>query len=235
MLNNLENNTKTNNQNLYSWPNLINQEKSKPYYQQLSDWLTQERLAGKVIYPPANEVLAALRKTPFEKTKVVILGQDPYHGAGQAHGLSFSVIKGVKIPPSLRNIFKEINQSMNLPVPQHGELTAWAEQGVLLLNTVLTVEHAQPQSHQKKGWEILTDEIIKYLNHSPKPIVFLLWGSPAGKKSILIDEQKHFVLKAPHPSPLSAHRGFFGCDHFRQANHILQENGRKPINWSLPD
>ncbi|WP_444994170.1 uracil-DNA glycosylase [Aliikangiella sp. IMCC44359] len=217
-----------------SWAQLIETEKQKDYYQKLSQWVGQERQAGKNIYPPADLVLAALKRTPLNKTNVVILGQDPYHGEGQANGLSFSVAKGVRIPPSLKNIFKEISQSLNISTPIHGDLSHWADQGVLLLNTVLTVEQAKPQSHQNKGWEILTDEIIQYLNNAPQSIVFLLWGSPARKKIRLINTQKHHVLEAPHPSPLSAHRGFLGCDHFNQANEILINSGRKPIDWALP-
>ncbi|MET1255440.1 uracil-DNA glycosylase [Aliikangiella maris] len=221
--------------NNLSWAKLIEQEKQKAYYQKLSDWVSSQRQSGKTIFPPADKVMAALKRTPYSKIKVVILGQDPYHGPNQANGLSFSVNKGIKLPPSLQNIFKELNQSIGIPMPSHGDLSTWADQGVLLLNTVLTVEQSKPQSHQKQGWEILTDEIIQYLNHAPQSIIFLLWGSPARKKVRLIDTHKHHVLEAPHPSPLSAHRGFFGCGHFKKVNELLQQANQQTIDWALPE
>lgn len=206
-----------------------------PPLQELAAFLRAEKAAGKIIHPPASQIFAALDTTPFERVKVVILGQDPYHGPGQAHGLCFSVAPGVAVPPSLLNIFKEISRDLGLPRPAHGCLTTWAQQGVLLLNTVLTVEQGLAASHQGKGWEILTDACIGALNLEREGLVFLLWGSHAQAKSRLIDGRRHLILKAPHPSPLSAHRGFLGCGHFSIANQYLVQSGRSPIDWSLPD
>ncbi len=190
-----------------------------------------ERNRGKVIYPPAEQVFNAFKQTEFAEVKVVILGQDPYHGAGQANGLAFSVNKGVKIPPSLVNIYKEIASDIGAVPPKHGDLTHWAQQGVLLLNTVLTVEASRANSHRQHGWEVFTDAVISSLNQAEQHIVFLLWGAPAQKKAALIDAQKHTILTAPHPSPLSAYRGFFGCRHFSRANEALIAHGQKPIIW----
>ena len=202
--------------------------------QALRDFLRAELAAGKTIYPPPAQIFAALDATPFDQVKVVILGQDPYHGPGQAHGLSFSVPTGIAIPPSLLNIFKEIERDLGLPMPRHGCLQHWASQGVLLLNAVLSVEEGRAGSHAGKGWEGFTDAIIDALSREREGLVFLLWGSYAQKKGELIDRQRHCVLKAPHPSPLSAHRGFLGCGHFGKANRWLQGRGSTPIDWSLP-
>ena len=202
--------------------------------QQLAAFLRDELRAGKTIYPPPRRIFAALDATPFERVKVVILGQDPYHGPGQAHGLCFSVLPGVPIPPSLANIFAELERDLGIPRPAHGCLLPWAHQGVLLLNAVLTVERGKPGSHQGRGWEGFTDAIIEHINRERAGIVFLLWGSPAQSKGRLIDAQRHRVLKAPHPSPLSAHRGFLGCRHFSQTNQWLSEHGETPIDWRPP-
>lgn len=200
----------------------------------LAAFLRAEKAAGKAIYPPGRQMFAALDAVPFEAVKVVILGQDPYHGPGQAHGLSFSVPPGVPIPPSLLNILKEIERDLGLPVPRHGCLAHWAAQGVLLLNAVLSVEAGKAGSHAGRGWEGFTDAVIEALSREREGLVFLLWGSYAQKKGELIDRERHCVLKAPHPSPLSAHRGFFGCGHFGKANRWLQGRGLAPIDWSLP-
>lgn len=200
----------------------------------LAAFLRAEKAAGKAIYPPGRQMFAALDAVPFEAVKVVILGQDPYHGPGQAHGLSFSVPPGVPIPPSLLNIFKEIERDLGLPVPRHGCLAHWAAQGVLLLNAVLSVEAGKAGSHAGRGWEGFTDAVIAALSREREGLVFLLWGSYAQKKGELIDRERHCVLKAPHPSPLSAHRGFFGCGHFGKTNRWLQGRGLAPIDWSLP-
>lgn len=215
-----------------SWLKVIGSEFDKPYMQQLRDFLLAEKAAGKVIFPSSDNIFNALNTTAFEDVNVVILGQDPYHGQGQAHGLCFSVLPGVPFPPSLRNIFKEINGDLGIDIPLSGCLQSWAEQGVLLLNATLTVEESQAGSHQGKGWEQFTDEIIAQLNQQREGIVFMLWGSYAQKKGQLIDTNKHLVLKSPHPSPLSAHRGFFGNGHFSKANQYLQENGLSAINWA---
>ncbi len=200
----------------------------------LADFLRAEKAAGKIVFPRGNDIFAALDATPFESVKVVILGQDPYHGAGQAHGLSFSVRPGVHVPPSLDNMFKEIARDLGLPRPDHGCLQAWAEQGVLLLNSVLTVQQGHAGSHQGKGWEGFTDAVIEALNREREHLVFLLWGSYAQAKGKLIDTKRHLVLKAPHPSPLSAHRGFMGCAHFSRASAYLEQHGLTPVDWSLP-
>lgn len=216
------------------WKARIGDYLDRPEMRALSEFLRSEKRAGKVIYPPGPEIFAAFDHTPFEAVRVVILGQDPYHGPGQAHGLCFSVRPGVPVPPSLDNIFKEIHRDLGLPRPDHGCLTPWADRGVLLLNAVLTVERGQAGSHQGKGWEGFTDAAIEALNHEREGLVFLLWGSYAQRKGRLIDTRRHQVLTAVHPSPLSAHRGFIGCGHFSAANAWLQEQGRQPIDWSLP-
>jgi uracil-DNA glycosylase len=200
----------------------------------LAAFLRAEKHAGKVIFPPGPEIFAAFDHTPFDAVKVVILGQDPYHGPGQAHGLCFSVRPGVRVPPSLDNIFKEIQRDLAIDRPDHGCLTPWADRGVLLLNAVLTVEQGRAGSHQGRGWEGFTDAAVDALNRQREGLVFLLWGSHAQKKGALIDRHRHCVLKAPHPSPLSAHRGFIGCGHFSAANAWLSARGQAPIDWSLP-
>jgi uracil-DNA glycosylase len=205
-----------------------------PGMRSLKDFLLAERAAGQVVCPPAREIFAALDETPFERVSVVILGQDPYHGPGQAHGLCFSVRSGVPPPPSLVNIFAEIERDLGHPRPDHGCLTPWARQGVLLLNAVLTVRRGQAGSHQGKGWEPFTDAVVELLNREREGLVFMLWGGQAQAKGRLVDTRRHLVLKAPHPSPLSAHRGFLGCGHFSRANAWLCEHGRPPIDWSLP-
>jgi uracil-DNA glycosylase len=199
----------------------------------LTQFLLAEDAAGKTIFPNEADVFNAFTYTPFERVRVVILGQDPYHGPGQAHGLSFSVPQGVKAPPSLVNIFKEIERDLGIARPAHGNLEHWAKQGVLLLNAMLTVEQSNAGSHQKKGWESFTDAAIEAINQQRDGVVFLLWGSYAQKKGALIDAEKHLVLTAPHPSPLSAHRGFLGCGHFSQTNAYLQARGLAQIDWSL--
>ncbi|WP_397608631.1 uracil-DNA glycosylase [Silanimonas sp.] len=206
----------------------------RPDMQALAAFLRAEKAAGKRVHPPGRQMFAALDAVPFDAVRVVILGQDPYHGPGQAHGLSFSVPPGIAIPPSLLNIFKEIERDLGLPMPRHGCLQHWAAQGVLLLNAVLSVEEGRAGSHAGKGWEGFTDAIIGALSREREGLVFLLWGSYAQKKGELIDRQRHCVLKAPHPSPLSAHRGFLGCGHFGKANRWLQGLGSAPIDWSLP-
>ena len=205
------------------------------YMQQLQDFLQQREAIGKVIYPPHQQVFNALNSTDFEQVKVVVLGQDPYHGPNQAHGLAFSVPTGVKVPPSLLNIYKELQRDLDLPMPSHGCLQTWAEQGVLLLNATLTVEQADAGAHQKQGWETFTDKIVQQLNEQREGLVFLLWGSYAHKKGQMINRHKHLVLESVHPSPLSAHRGFIGNGHFSQANAYLQQQGKMPIDWSVPE
>ena len=218
-----------------TWQEIIRQQQSQPYLQQINDFVEQQRRDGKVVYPPENQVFSAFDMTPFEDVRVVILGQDPYHGAQQAHGLAFSVLPGVKIPPSLRNMYKELADDIEgFEAPTHGYLESWAQQGVLMLNTVLTVEEGKAHSHAKCGWETFTDHIIAQLNERAEPIVFLLWGAHAQKKGQAIDEKKHFVLSAPHPSPLSARRGFFGCKHFSQTNELLKSQNLPAIDWCLP-
>lgn len=216
-----------------SWKQRLLSEFQKPYMGELKTFLRKELEKGKVIYPKGSEFFAALEATTFEKVKVVILGQDPYHGPGQAHGLCFSVQPGVPAPPSLVNIFKEIKSDLGLSAPDHGYLEKWAQQGVLLLNATLSVEKGRAGSHQGKGWETFTDEIVQRLNEEREHLVFMLWGSYAQKKGAHLDIKKHLVLKAPHPSPLSAHRGFFGCRHFSKANEYLKAHGITPIDWSL--
>ena len=214
------------------WLSLLEPEFSRPYMAELRAFLKAEKAAGKVIYPPGREFFAALDATSPSRVRVVVIGQDPYHGPGQAHGLSFSVPKGQPIPPSLCNIFAELQADLSVVPPAHGGLTGWAEQGVLLLNSVLSVEHGLPGSHQGRGWETFTDAVIAAIDSGERPVVFLLWGKHAQQKGAAIDRQKHCVLSAPHPSPLSAHRGFFGCRHFSQANRFLIERGYEPIDWS---
>jgi len=214
-----------------SWLNELKSELQKPYMNNLRDYLIEEKSANKIIYPSPENILAALKLTPLDKTKVVILGQDPYHGSGQANGLAFSVAKDIAIPPSLSNIFKEIKSDLNINAPNNGDLTFWANQGVLLLNSVLTVEKSSPASHANKGWEEFTNRIIEILNVK-QDIVFLLWGNYAQKKGSIINQKRHKVLKAPHPSPLSAHRGFFGCRHFSKVNEYLQDQGKTEIKWT---
>ncbi|HGN2974455.1 TPA: uracil-DNA glycosylase [Proteus mirabilis] len=217
-----------------TWHDVIGAEKEKPYFQQILSQVAQQRQAGKIIYPPQEDVFNAFRFTPFENVNVVILGQDPYHGPNQAHGLSFSVRPGVPAPPSLVNMYKELEQEYpDFKRPNHGYLESWAQQGVLLLNTVLTVEKGQAHSHANYGWEVFTDAVIEQINQRREGVIFLLWGAPAQKKGRFIDTNKHFILKAPHPSPLSAHRGFLGCGHFKQTNNLLAQQGRTPINWQL--
>ncbi|OOH89687.1 uracil-DNA glycosylase [Pasteurellaceae bacterium 15-036681] len=217
-----------------TWKDAIGDEKQKPYFQQILQYVQNERQAGKIIYPPQNEVFSAFALTEFSDVKVVILGQDPYHGPNQAHGLSFSVKPGIKPPPSLVNMYKELAQDVGFQIPQHGYLIEWAKQGVLLLNTVLTVQQGIAHSHAQIGWETFTDKVIAELNLHRENIVFLLWGSHAQKKGQFIDRNRHCVLTAPHPSPLSAHRGFLGCGHFSKANDYLRSQGISEINWQLP-
>ncbi len=212
----------------------MNEELEKPYYLHLREFLKRE-YAEKVIYPNMYDIFNALHLTPYENVKVVLLGQDPYHGPGQAHGLSFSVNPGVPPPPSLKNIFKELESDLGCPIPNNGHLVNWAKQGVLLLNTVLTVRAGAAHSHRGKGWEIFTDQVIKQINERSKPVVFILWGRPAQQKIQLIDTKKHKVIQSPHPSPLSAHRGFFGSKPFSQTNVFLQQIGEEPIDWQIPN
>ncbi|TAE47312.1 MAG: uracil-DNA glycosylase [Bacteroidetes bacterium] len=216
-----------------SWKNALAAEWDKPYFAQLKAFLVQEKNEGQVIYPPGGLIFNAFDTTPFDQVKVVILGQDPYHGAGQAHGLCFSVQMGVAPPPSLVNIFKELHSDLGLPIPRHGNLEGWARQGVLLLNTLLTVRASQPLSHKGKGWETFTDAAIQALNRDREGIIFLLWGKPAQEKGKIIDGSKHIVLRAAHPSPLSAHNGFFGCKHFSRVNEELEKHGLAPIDWQV--
>jgi uracil-DNA glycosylase len=217
-----------------SWKARVGQVFDTPQMQALREYLLAEKRAGKVIYPPGPQIFAALDHTPFDSVNVVILGQDPYHGPGQAHGLCFSVRPGVPPPPSLLNIFAELKRDLGIEPPDHGCLLPWARQGVLLLNAVMTVEHGRAGSHQGRGWEQLTDAVVDALSREREGLVFLLWGSPAQAKGSRVDAQRHLVLKAPHPSPLSAHRGFFGCAHFSRANQYLSRHDRAPVDWRLP-
>ncbi len=217
-----------------SWKNRLGKEFEKEYMQNLRQFIIREKQAGKVIYPAGDDIFNSMNLVSFENVKVVIIGQDPYHGPGQAHGLCFSVKSGVKSPPSLVNIFKEIYTDLGIEISKHGYLKSWAEQGVLLLNSVLTVERNKAGSHQGKGWEIFTDAVIKTLNEEHTGLVFLLWGSYAQKKGKIIDRKQHLVLQSVHPSPLSAHRGFFGNHHFSKANTCLENQGKAVIDWSLP-
>ena len=214
------------------WDGLIGDEFSKEYYLQLREFLKREYNTRR-IYPDMYDIFNALKYTPYGSVRAVIIGQDPYHGAGQAHGLCFSVKKGVTPPPSLVNIFKELHDDLGLPVPSCGELTPWARQGVLLLNTVLTVREGQPASHKNMGWETFTDAVISKLNDKTTPVVFLLWGAHARRKAEIIDNPRHYKLCCAHPSPLSAYNGFFGCRHFSAANELLVKSGQQPIDWRL--
>lgn len=214
------------------WDTILADEWQKPYYRQLHDFLKSE-YSSKCIYPNMYDIFNALKYTSFADTKVVIIGQDPYHGAGQAHGLCFSVKKGVAVPPSLRNIYKELHDDVGFIIPPHGELASWAKQGILLLNTVLTVREGCPNSHKGKGWEIFTDRVISELNNKQTPVVFLLWGANAEQKGRLITNPIHKKLITVHPSPLSASRGFIGCRHFSKTNKLLAEAGLTPINWQI--
>ena len=215
-----------------SWDSLLSGEFDKEYYKKLRVQLAAE-YRNYTVYPNMYDIFNALKYTPYENVKAVILGQDPYHGPGQAHGLCFSVKRGIPQPPSLQNIFKELKDDLGIEPPPHGELTSWAKQGVLLLNTVLTVRHGQPQSHRPLGWEIFTDRVIELLDKAPQPIVFLLWGSNAKAKRALLTNPSHLVLTAAHPSPLSAYNGFFGCRHFSKTNDFLTANGSTPIDWKI--
>ena len=217
-----------------SWLLVLQDEFDKEYMVRLKAFLQKEKEAGHKIYPKGSDIFNAFQKTPFDQLKVVILGQDPYHGPGQAHGLSFSVQKGINPPPSLKNIFKELVKDIpGFTIPSHGDLSSWAEQGVLLLNATLTVRDSSPGSHQKKGWEEFTDKVIKTISEQKEGIVFILWGAFAQAKAELIDQTKHFIIKSPHPSPFSADRGFFGSKPFSKTNEILQKTGKTPINWLI--
>lgn len=215
-----------------SWKTALSSEFAEPYFAKLKEFLVEEKKRY-AIYPPGKSIFNAFNTTPFNKVKVVLIGQDPYHGAGQAHGLSFSVPDGVRPPPSLVNIFKELHNDLGIPIPRTGNLTPWAERGVLLLNATLTVRAGQPGSHQNQGWETFTNAVISRLSEKREGLVFLLWGKFAQAKDVLIDTTKHFVLKAAHPSPYSANNGFFGCGHFSKTNRILKENGSTEIDWRI--
>ena len=221
-------------ENAPSWQAVLAEQFQQPYMLALKEFLKEQKAQRKIIYPHSDNWFHALETTPLDDVKVVILGQDPYHQPGQAHGLCFSVMPGVKVPPSLVNIYKELESDLGLPRADHGYLESWAQQGVLLLNSVLTVEESSAGAHQGRGWETFTDRVIQAVNQHCDNVVFLLWGSYAQKKGACIDQERHLVLKAPHPSPLSAHRGFLGCQHFSQANQYLQKQGKAPINWQLP-
>lgn len=217
------------------WLAVLEEEFEKDYMKSLKSFLQEEKEKGATVYPKGADIFNALNTTPFDQVKVVILGQDPYHGTGQAHGLSFSVQRGVAVPPSLKNIYKELETDIEgFKTPNHGHLTHWAEQGVLLLNATLTVRASEAGSHQNRGWEIFTDEIIKALSQKREHIIFLLWGKYAQQKAALIDQKKHYVLTAAHPSPFSAYNGFFGSKHFSKANQLLVQNNLTPIDWNLP-
>ncbi len=217
-----------------SWQQQLSTEFEMPYMKSLKQFLRAEKDQHKVIYPHSSNWFHALETTPLDEVKVVILGQDPYHQCGQAHGLCFSVLPGVKIPPSLKNMYKELQTDMGIAPASHGYLESWAKQGVLLLNAVLTVEDSHANAHQGKGWEQFTDKVIAIVNERCEHVVFMLWGSYAQKKGAMIDSERHLVLKAPHPSPLSAHRGFLGCHHFSKANDYLQQHDKTTIDWQLP-
>lgn len=216
------------------WNPLLRAEFDEPYWSELQAFVMDERRRG-AVYPPADDVFAALHLTAYRDVRVVILGQDPYHGPGQAHGLCFSVRRGVAVPPSLRNVFQELRDDLGVPTPNHGNLEHWARQGVLLLNTTLTVRAGQAASHQGKGWERFTDRVIATVNDMTDPVVFLLWGASSRKKKALLDTSRHTVIESAHPSPLSAHNGFFGSRPFSRTNEALRESGREPIDWQLPD
>lgn len=216
-----------------SWKQVLKDEFKKPYFLQIVTFLKTEKMAGKIIYPPGSLIFNAFNTTHFDHVKVLLLGQDPYHGRGQAHGLCFSVQDGVKPPPSLVNIYKELNSDLGVPIPNHGNLTRWAESGVLLLNASLTVREGEPMSHAQIGWAEFTNAVIKKVSDLKHNVVFILWGKFAQEKQVLIDETKHLVLKAAHPSPFSANNGFLGCKHFSKTNEYLVKNGIDPINWAL--
>lgn len=216
-----------------SWKKRLSEEFHSPYFKKLKDFLLEEKKRGEIVFPSGTKIFSAFDHTPFDKVKVVILGQDPYHGPGQAHGLSFSVPPGIGIPPSLLNMFKELKNDLGIPRPSTGNLEKWADQGVLLLNATLTVRANQPGSHQNQGWELFTDAVIREISASRTGVIFILWGKYAQAKEVLIDTTKHYILKSPHPSPFSADRGFFGCKHFSKTNEILASEGQKEIDWSL--
>lgn len=216
-----------------TWQTLLAVEKQQPYFHAILDFLSHERASGKMIYPPTQDVFNALKYTPFNDVRVVILGQDPYHGSGQAHGLCFSVQPGTIAPPSLKNIFRELHSDLGIPTPDQGCLEKWTKQGVLLLNTVLTVEAGKAHSHANIGWEIFTDKIIQLINTEKQGVVFLLWGSHAQKKAQMIDLTRHSILETVHPSPLSAHRGFLGSKHFSKTNQLLRQMGLPEVDWRL--
>ncbi|HIF9118043.1 TPA: uracil-DNA glycosylase [Photobacterium damselae] len=219
---------------MQSWQNFLQQQQQQEYFEQIQSYVANARQQGKVVYPPEEDVFSAFIATPLDQVKVVILGQDPYHGPDQAHGLSFSVKPGVKTPPSLANMYKELATDIDgFTIPDHGYLQSWAEQGVLLLNTVLTVEQGNAHSHAKIGWETFTDKVIEHIDQECEGVIFLLWGAHAQKKGKKINTQKHHVLKSAHPSPLSAYRGFFGCQHFSQTNTLLQAMNKTPITWQV--
>jgi uracil-DNA glycosylase len=215
-----------------SWKEVLREEFSSAYFRELKEFLVTEKEQGHTVYPPGKLIFSAFNHTPFDKVKVVLLGQDPYHGQGQAHGLCFSVPEGIKPPPSLVNIFKELHTDLNIPVPKSGNLEKWADRGVLLLNATLTVRANQPGSHQGKGWESFTDSVIRKISENRKHVVFLLWGKFAQAKEGLIDTSKHFILKAAHPSPYSATFGFMGCRHFSRTNELLKQTGQEPVDWN---
>ena len=215
-----------------SWKDVLNKDFHSEYFEKLKSFLVEEKQKH-TIYPPGSQIFNAFNRTPFEDVKVVILGQDPYHGPGQAHGLCFSVPKGIKAPPSLVNMFKELQQDVGITIPTHGNLEKWANQGVLLLNATLTVKAHTAGSHQGKGWETFTDSVIKTISEKKSGVIFLLWGRFAQNKEKLIDTSKHYILKAAHPSPLSAYNGFFGCQHFSKTNEILRQNGQSEIDWQV--
>lgn len=225
-------NDQTSNGMTTDWNPLLRAEFDKPYWQELQQFVAQERQQH-VVYPPHEQVFAALHLTSYAATKVMVLGQDPYHGAGQAHGLCFSVARGVQVPPSLQNMYKELHDDLGLPIPGHGNLEPWARQGVLLLNTTLTVRAGQAASHQKRGWETFTDEVIRVVNDKVDPVVFILWGNAARRKAELIDRDRHTIIESPHPSPFSARNGFFGSRPFSRANEALVASGRTPVDWGL--
>lgn len=216
------------------WDEVLKEEIEKPYFQQLMTWLDQEYVE-EVVYPPRDLLFQAFRLTPYAEVKAVILGQDPYHGAGQAEGLSFSVMPGVRVPPSLRNIYIELKEDIDVPTPNHGSLVQWGKEGVLLLNTALTVRESKPASHRGKGWEQFTDAVIHALNNREEPMVFLLWGNHAGEKEAFIDQERHLVIRSAHPSPFAARKGFFGSKPFSRTNQFLEEHGERPIDWRIPN
>lgn len=216
------------------WDDILKEEMEQPYFQELMSWLDEE-YKEHTVYPPRDLLFQALRLTPYHEVKAVILGQDPYHGAGQAEGLSFSVQPGVKVPPSLRNIYIELKEDMGVPTPSHGSLVSWGKHGVLLLNTALTVREGKPASHRGKGWERFTDMIIRLLNEREQPMVFLLWGNHAAEKEVLINTEHHLVIRSAHPSPFAARKGFFGSRPFSRTNAFLQEHGQQPVDWTIPE